>query len=382
MYPEITDVMLADGAKDEEHLQMLRQVGFTSVMIVPLVAHGRAVGALTFVTAESKRHYEAEDLTLAEDLAGRAALAISNARLYRDSQESSRLKDEFLATMSHELRTPLTAILGMGEFAFAGSLDEESVAQALATIERNARSQVRLIEDLMDVSRIVTGKLRSMFVPSHWRRSLKPPLTPCARLLKPKTSAFRCCSIRRLARFRRPRPFAASAVELAFQRLKFTPKDGRIQVRLERVNSHVEITVTDNGQGISADFLPHVFDRFRQADSTNTRNVGGLGLGLAIVRQLVELHGGTFTSSAMAKGKARRSPFHSPLRRCIKGEATSTRKEERVHPAAGGRVSLDCPPQLSGLKVLVVDDETDARELVVAVLQQCDATVNGSCIRR
>jgi PAS domain S-box-containing protein len=376
LYPEVTDAMLVAAAKDEDHLQIMREIGFSSAMIVPLVAHGRTLGGLTFICAESKRHYGTEDLALAEDLAGRAALAISNARLYRDSQESSRLKDEFLATMSHELRTPLNAILGWASLLSGGRLSEESTMQALETIERNARSQVRLIEDLMDVSRIITGKLRLDVRPVE----LAAVVEAAADAVRPTAEAK---NIRlQLLLDRQAGPVSGDPDRLQqvmwnllSNAVKFTPKDGRVQVRLERIDSHVEITVSDTGQGISAEFLPHVFDRFRQADSTNTRGVGGLGLGLAIVRQMVELHGGTAQAASAGEGQGATFTITLPIVAVHNTQAARATDQERIHLPAGGRVAIDCPPALKGLKVLVVDDETDARGLVVAVLEQCDAEV-------
>ena len=381
LYAEIPDALLAAAAKDEEHLQLMRDIGFTSAMVVPLMAHGRALGALTFVSAESGRRYGPEDLALAEDLAGRAALAISNARLYQDSQESSRLKDEFLATMSHELRTPLTAILGWASLLSGGSLDDEARANALATIERNARSQVLLIEDLIDVSRIVTGKLRLDVRPV----ALSEVVQAAVDAVRPAAQAKNI----RLQMLLDPQAGPVSGDPDRLQQvlwnllsnaLKFTPKGGRVQVRLERINSHVEITVTDTGQGISAEFLPHVFDRFRQADSSNTRKIGGLGLGLTIVRQLVELHGGTVQATSAGDGRGATFTVSLPITAVHNGQTAPnggrrTTDQERVHPRAGGRVAFDCPPSLEGLKVLVVDDEMDSRELIIAVLTQCNAIV-------
>src|SRR5205085_1514649 len=160
LYTDIPDEMLVANARDEEQLRLMREKGFVSSMVVPLTVHGRTFGAIPFVTTESKRHYEPSDLAFAEDLGRRAAIAIENARLYRDAQESNRIKDEFLATVSHELRTPLTAVLGWAHMLRANRLDERNAAHALETIERNARSQAQLIDDLLDVSRIITGKLR------------------------------------------------------------------------------------------------------------------------------------------------------------------------------------------------------------------------------
>ncbi|HEX8338756.1 MAG TPA: PAS domain S-box protein, partial [Pyrinomonadaceae bacterium] len=160
LYAEIPDELLVASAKDEEHLRIMRELGFNSAMVVPLAAHGRAFGGITFVTAESGRRYGAEDLAFAEDLARRASLAVENARLYRQAQEANRIKDEFLATLSHELRTPLTAILGWASMLADGSLDAATAARAVAAIGRNARAQKQIVEDVLDVSRIITGKLR------------------------------------------------------------------------------------------------------------------------------------------------------------------------------------------------------------------------------
>jgi PAS domain S-box-containing protein len=376
LYPEVTDAMLVAGARDEDHLRWMRQGGFKSIMIVPLVTQGRTVGVLTFVASESGRRYDDEDLVLAQDLAGRAALAISNARLYHESQESSRLKDDFLTTMSHELRTPLNAILGWAGLLTTQNLDSKTTTQALQTIERNARAQVRLIEDLMDVSRIITGKLRLDIRPVV----LSAVVEAAVDAVRPTAQAKDI----RLQMLLDPQAGPVSGDPDRLQQviwnllsnaLKFTPKEGRVQVRLERINSHVEITVTDNGQGISPEFLPHVFDRFRQADASHTRSVGGLGLGLAIVRQLVELHGGTVQAQSPGIGEGSTFVVSLPLAAVHKAETNRATDRERVHPSSGRGVSLDCPPALNGLKVLVVDDEPDARELITTVLEQCQAVV-------
>ncbi|HEX8551167.1 MAG TPA: PAS domain S-box protein [Abditibacteriaceae bacterium] len=377
LYPEIPQEMLIASAKDEEHLKLILDIGFTSAMVVPLVAHSRTLGALTFVTAESGRHYGQEDLSLAEDLAARAALAIDNARLYRDVQEASRLKDEFLATMSHELRTPMTAILGWANLLNKRSLDDDGTSHALEAIERNARSQVRLIEDLLDVSRIITGKLRLDVRPV----TLSAVVEAAADALRP-TAETKGIRLQVLLDPQAgpvsgdPERLQQVVWNLLSNALKFTPKGGRVQLRLERINSHVEITVSDTGQGISAEFLPYVFDRFRQADATNTRTFGGLGLGLAIVRQLVELHGGSVQVASPGEGQGATFTVSLPITVVHKTERA--KEKERVHPKAESRVAFECPPALKGLKVLVVDDDLDARELIVAVLHQCEASVTAA----
>jgi PAS domain S-box-containing protein len=380
LYPHIPDEMLVAGAIDEEHLQLMRDIGFTSAMVVPLSVQGKILGAITFVTAESGRHYAEADLAFVEDLARRAAVSIENARLYRSAQEarriaedSNRLKDEFLATVSHELRTPLTAMLGWTHLLRHGHLDEPSSARALETVERNARSQNQLIEDLLDVSRIITGKLRLDV----------RPVDPGS-FIDSAIEAVRPAAEAKEIRLQKVIDTGVSAItgdagrlqqvvwNLLSNAIKFTPKGGRVQIKLERINSHIEIAVTDSGAGIKAEFLPYVFDRFRQADGTTTREHGGLGLGLSIVRHLVELHGGTVEASSPGKGQGATFTVRLPLMPVYQGD----RIAERVHPTA--RVTnpaIECPDNLDGLKVLVVDDEADTLELIKISLIQCGAEV-------
>jgi PAS domain S-box-containing protein len=373
LYSEIPDEMLVASALDEEHLRIMREIGFTSAMIVPLSVRGKTFGAITFVTDESKRPYEAADLAFAEDLGRRAAVAIENARLYRDAQESNRLKDEFLATVSHELRTPLTAILGWAHMLRAGQLDEKSATHALETIERNARSQSQLIEDLLDVSRIITGKLRldvRQVDPGSFIESAVEAVRPAAEARNVRIQKVIDTGIVTVAGD--PARLQQVVWNLLSNAIKFTPKGGRVQVRLQRVNSHVEIAVCDTGIGIKPEFLPHVFERFRQADQTTTRHHGGLGLGLAIVRHLVELHGGTVEAESAGEGQGATFVVRLPIVPVYHKEAQS----ERVHPAARETLpSYECPDRLDGLKVLVVDDDADTRELLRVGLGQCGADV-------
>jgi PAS domain S-box-containing protein len=298
------------------------------------------------------------------------------ARLLHEAQEVNRLKDEFLATVSHELRTPMTAILGWAQLLRTNQVDAENTARALATIERNAHSQVRLIDDLLDVSRIITGKLRLDVRPV----ALPSIIEAAADSVRPAAEAKGI----RLQVLLDPQagPVSGDADRLQqivwnllSNSIKFTPKQGRVQVRLERINSHVEIVVSDTGQGIAPDFLPHVFDRFRQADSTQTRAHGGLGLGLTIVRQLVELHGGTVQVESPGPGQGSTFTVSLPITVVHTSPEKRSGQGERVHPRAGGEVGFGCPPELEGLRVLVVDDEEDARELIAAVLEQCGAEV-------
>jgi PAS domain S-box-containing protein len=373
IYPEIADEMLVGASLDAEHLQIMREIGFTSAIIAPLVTQGRTLGAITFITAESRRKYGQEDLALAESLAHRAAIAIENARLYRSAQEANRLKDEFLATVSHELRTPLTAIMGWAYLLRAGQIDEGSAATALETIERNARSQSQIIDDLLDVSRIITGKLRldvREVDPISFIESAIDAVRPAAEAKGVRLQKVIDTGILSIAGD--PSRLQQVVWNLLSNALKFTPRGGRVQIRLERVNSHIEIVVTDTGSGIKPEFLPHVFERFRQADQTTTRQHGGLGLGLAIVRHLVELHGGTVQAESAGEGQGATFTVRLPLVPIYQKE----RSAERVHPSAREPLaSFSCPERLDGLTVLVVDDEADTRELLKVGISQCGAEV-------
>jgi PAS domain S-box-containing protein len=290
----------------------------------------------------------------------------------KEAEDANRIKDEFLATLSHELRTPLTAIIGWSAMLRGNKLDETATANALETIERNAKAQGQIIEDLMDVSRIIMGKLRL----DVQTIELAPIIAAAVDAIRPAAEAKNI----RLHALLDPQAGPASGDPARLQQViwnlltnavKFTPKGGRVQVRLERINSHIEITVSDTGQGIAPEFLPHVFDRFRQADMKHTRTHGGLGLGLSIVRQLVELHGGTVHAESAGLGQGAIFVVQLP--------AMVARREpeppERRHPTAGGGTAPGRLPVLTGLRVLVADDEADTRALLRVMLEQCGAEV-------
>jgi PAS domain S-box-containing protein len=372
--PECNDEMLAGLVRDGEARTALRADG-SSMMVIPLVARGRPLGALTFLSPHSSRTYGRLDLELAEELGRRAALAADNAWLYRSSQEArkgaeraNRAKDEFLATLSHELRTPLTPILGWTVMLRSGTLDQAGMLRGLEVIERNVRAQTQLIEDLLDVSRIVTGKLRVEVRPID----MVPVVEAGLDAVRPSAEAKEIHLDVKLEPIDSkvladPDRLQQVVWNLASNAVKFTPKGGRMEVRLSRVNSHVHLTVKDNGKGISAEFLPYVFDRFRQADSTSTRKYGGLGLGLAIVRHLVELHGGTVHAESEGPDRGATFTVRLPL------------MEERslVAPSAGrGSESTDpTAMRLDGVKVMVVDDELDMRDFLSVSLRQYGADV-------
>ncbi len=369
LFPEITDELLRAIARDAEHLEIARGLGLVSGMIVPLIAHGRVLGTLSFGAAEAGRHFGGEDLALAEDLARRAALAVDNARLYGQAQEANRLKDEFLATLSHELRTPLSGVLGWTHILRSSPQDPPTVTRGLDIIERSARAQVKLIEDILDVSRIVTGKLRLEVQPL----SLVDVVEAAIEASRPTAETK---GIRLEAHLTHPGapvtgdPSRLQQVvwNLLANALKFTPRDGKVVVSLTPCDGHAQITVADSGQGIKPEFLPHVFERFRQADSSSTRAHGGLGLGLAIVRHLVELHGGTVGVESAGEGQGATFWVRLPLQQ----DGTPATKEPGASP---GRPAFLEAARLANRRVLVVDDEPGTREFLGLVFRQCGSRV-------
>ncbi|HEY5241475.1 MAG TPA: GAF domain-containing protein, partial [Polyangiaceae bacterium] len=292
IYSEISEELLVAGAVDAEHLRLVRELHLQSAMIVPLQARGRVLGAMTFVFAESGRRYTKDDLDFAEELARRAALALDNAQLYESEQTArrnadiaNRAKDDFLATVSHELRTPLNAMLGWTRILQKGDLPEEKRAHALATIERNAVTQAQLVEDLLDVSRIISGKLR-LDVQSVELAHIVGHAIDALRLAADAKNITLVTTFDPSAGPVMGDPHRLQQVvwNLLSNAIKFTPKGGRIRLGVARIDSSLELTVSDSGPGITPAFLPHVFERFRQADAAASRTHSGLGLGLAIAR--------------------------------------------------------------------------------------------------
>ncbi|HET6337641.1 MAG TPA: ATP-binding protein [Polyangiales bacterium] len=365
-----------------------------SYLAVPVIARsGAVIGGLFFGHREPDVFTERSE-RLIVGIAGQAAVAIDNAQMYEAARRSaderaqllaaerlaraegervSLMKDEFLATLSHELRTPLNAVLGWAEVLLArDSLDEEKTRHGLEAIARNARAQAQLIEDLLDMNRIVSGKIRL----DVQRIELAPIIEAALDSIRPSADA-KSIVVRRTIDpnagplFGDPNRLQQVVWNLLTNAVKFTPRGGKIDVIVQRVNSHVEITVHDSGIGISADFLPHLFERFRQADSSTTRRYGGLGLGLSIVKQLVELHGGSVKAHSEGEGRGATFIVDLPVRavHILAGSA-------REHPTTDRTSDVRAPlVSLAGIKVLVVDDELDARELVCSVLSDAGADV-------
>jgi PAS domain S-box-containing protein len=309
---------------------------------------------------------------LAAGVATWASLALENSRLYIAARDADRLKDEFLAVLSHELRTPLNAIVGYARLLRGGILVGEKAERGLETLERNANALTQIVEDVLDVSRIVSGKIRLDVQPVE----LPLVIHNAIATVQPAADARGV----RLHTIIDPRVGPVSGDPDRLQQVvwnllanavKFTPKNGRVQVRLERVNSHVEIVVSDTGVGIPADFLAHVFERFRQAEGGTTRKAGGLGLGLSIVRHIVEMHGGSVEVSSAGHGKGATFRVKLPVMIVHPPEV----REPRQHPRTERIEALTSLGDLSGIKVLAIDDEEDALALLRVVLEAAGATV-------
>jgi PAS domain S-box-containing protein len=317
----------------------------------------------------------ARDIT--ERKAAREAQLAAERAARAEAERVSRMKDEFLATLSHELRTPLNAILGWSQILRAGEPSRDDLVQGLETIERNARAQTRLIEDLLDMSRIISGKVR-----------LDVQAVDLAGVIDAAVETVRPAAEAKGVRLRKVLDPHAGPVRgdpgrlqqvvwnLLTNAIKFTPRDGRVEVALERVSSHLEVSVSDTGVGIHPDFLPHVFERFRQGDASTTRSHGGLGLGLSIVKNLVELHGGTTRAKSPGEGRGATFIVHLPL---SAARLTEPDRQHPTSPRAVGPLAPGVPPRdapdLAGLKVLLVDDEPDARVLITRVLADSRASV-------
>ena len=371
--PEITDQMIADSAHgDAERIALVRSLGLVSYLCLPMTVHGRTLGALTFATAESGRRYDEEDVRIAIDAAARTALAFDNARSYEQLQAANQLKDEFLATLSHELRTPLNAILGYARMLRAGILKEDRRDQALATVERNATTLTQMVEDVLDVSRIAAGKIRLHIQPVDLSVVLRDALAtigPAAEAKGVRLESIIESDPGRVSGD--PDRLQQVVWNLLSNAVKFTPRGGRVQLRLQRVNSHVEISVSDTGIGIREAFLPHLFERFRQGDSTTTRAHGGLGLGLAIARRIVELHGGRIEAFSPGEGKGSTFRVHLPVM-IVHADLDI---ERGVHPRSASRDRIAEFPVLPDIMVLVVDDDPDAVALVREILESAGARV-------
>ena len=358
-------------AVDREGLQLT--VGSFWIMgtMVAFVARWRERAV-----AEARRERQIAESALAQAERDRrtAEAAVADAHKAREAAEAAnRAKDSFLATISHELRTPLSPILTWTRMLREHRLDAEKTARAIEIIERNADLQATLIEDLLDVSRIVAGKLTLEVRPVVLADVVEHAIETVRPAAEAKNIRLQVVLDTSLA----PIPADPDRLQQVFWNLlsnavKFTPRDGRVHVVLERVNSHVEIAVSDTGQGIPADQIPHLFERFWQADTSSTRTNPGLGLGLGIVRHLVELHGGTVVAESPGQGEGSTFTVKLPVVPVTRTAGELVRRHPIARPD-GGRLPISA--RLDGIKVLVVDDEPDTNEVVRTLLDQCGAEV-------
>ena len=356
----------------------LERSAYRALLAVPLLVQERVLGALA-VGAERGRRFSEREIELVSAFAYHAAIALDNARLFEEAQrrraeaestqaaaeEANRAKDEFLAVLSHELRTPLTAILGWVRLLLTGRLPATRVTEALTAIDRNTRVQTRLIDDLLDTSRIVAGKIQLESRPVDLAAVVREVLTlagqdPRAAALLSSPAIEPSCVVRgdrdRLHQV---------ITNLVANALKFTPAGGRVDVRLRRPDDGIELIVSDTGEGIGAEQLPQIFDRFHQVDRSHTRRYGGLGLGLAIVRHLVEAHGGTVRAESAGRGRGACFTVRLP-------GARDTERAAAITPAA----TAGAERLLIGVRVLFVDDNPEARALVSTVLEAAGADVS------
>ena len=369
--------------------QATRDCGICSLMIIPLLYQQSYLGEIALYQCDQEREWTTDELALVAAIADQCAIALHQAQLYQQIQielaerkrlegvlrhqaeelaQANRLKDEFLAIVSHELRTPLSTILAWSQFLRLRQqkLDEETVKRAMSSIERSAKAQVKIVEDILDVSRMIRGQIRLHLdsvnlVPVI--ESVIEDMRPTAEAKAIQIEAALDCSVSFVAGDQdRLQQIVGNLLSNA---VKFTPTGGRVQIRLIRVGNRAQIQVSDTGIGINPEFLPHVFDRFRQADSTSTRAYSGLGLGLAIVHYLVELHGGSIRATSEGEGKGATFTVDLPLQ-TDQLEADLAPSSPMPHPSLWA---------LDGLQVLIVDDDTNICQAITAVLEQYGAQV-------
>jgi signal transduction histidine kinase/CheY-like chemotaxis protein len=364
---------LSAAAQNDDQLQLLRQLGPKSWLIVPLLARERLLGAITLAVTESARRYGRVDVSFAEVMASHTAAAIESTRLRRAAEAAlsaaeaaNRGKDEFLATLSHELRNPLNAVYGWATLLERGQLDAAQTRRALQVIVRNVNAQIRLVDDLLDMAHMVTGRLRL-------RVQAVDLLDVVEAALETVRHAAEAKGVRLQPVLESPGlpvsgdPGRLQQVmwNLLGNAVKFTPAGGRVQIKLQRVRSHAELIVSDTGQGIAADALPYVFDRLRQGEGAPGRAPGGLGIGLALVRHLVQLHGGSVFAESPGDGQGATFVVKLPLMIAEPLEQPIAQREARSLTG----------PSLAGVRVVVVDDDPTAVELIKEVLAQAGAEV-------
>ncbi|HVJ90049.1 MAG TPA: ATP-binding protein, partial [Labilithrix sp.] len=367
--------LVTDAVADDPSLVACRRA--SAFAALPLVVDEESVGVVAFATP-SPLENDASSLTTLADLMAlgfarmrfdveRSTLLERERNARADAVAANRSKDEFLATVSHELRTPLSAITGWTTMLLTGTLDEARTKRALETIERNARAQVQLIEDLLDISRITSGVLRLELGTVDIVSVAELALESVRPTADAKGVRLESCIEPNVGTLSGDTGRIQQIVwNLLNNAIKFTSKGGRVTLTLAQRGDDVRVSVEDSGEGISPEFLPHVFGRFKQADTSATRTKSGLGLGLAIVHRLVELHGGTV--EAFSEGVGRGAKF-------VASFPVGDRRRASDIRTIAAPPALERPREIEGLRVLVVDDEQDARDFVRALLESCNVQV-------
>ncbi|MFB2892872.1 PAS domain-containing protein [Aerosakkonemataceae cyanobacterium BLCC-F50] len=365
--------IVLNQAEIKSHLnaQAICLMGITAYSGQPLMVHGRLLGTLSFASL-TRTQFTPEEVNLLQAISEQVAIALDRAELVaslqqqtEDLAQANRVKDEFLAVLSHELRSPLNPILGWTKLLQTGKFDAQKTKQALEVIERNAKQQTQLIDDLLDISKILRGKLILRESPVNLALTIEAALETVRLAAEAK-------NIQIETEFDSVLPpvlgdggrLQQIVLNLLSNAIKFTPNGGQVEVYLKKVNSEAQIQVKDNGKGITPDFLPYVFESFRQEDGKITRKFGGLGLGLAIVRQLTELHGGTVSVQSMGEGTGATFTVCLPLMKTFSLGVNDT-------PSVDDSFGEANP--LQGIKILVVDDEADMQDLMVMILEQAGA---------
>ena len=367
--PDTSDEWLQSIATSPEHLVFLQNLELRSCLTVPLSTRDRKLGALVLCfTAESERRHTEADLPLAQELAHRAATALDNSQLYQQAQDANRIKDEFLAVLSHELRTPLNPILGWSKLLQSDFSDPVKTTKGLEAIERNAKMQTQLIEDLLDISQILRGKLKLNKSPVQLATVVAAAIETVQLIADAKSIQIQSQIDPAIGQvFGDPGRLQQIVWNLLSNAVKFTPAEGQVTIRLGSAESShcAQIQVTDTGKGIAPEFLPHVFERFRQEDGSTTRQFGGLGLGLAIVHYLVGVHGGTVEANSAGEGQGATFTVQLPIL-----SSANSGAEPNDRSLSGD--------DLSGFSILIVEDDPDTRELLAFLLTQRGAAVTAA----
>ncbi len=372
----VTDVpeeLLREASHNEEHFQLIKELGIVSWMIVPLRYRDVPIGAVTFVSSDSRRRFTQSDLANAEEFARRASTAFENSRLYSEAQQANRAKDNFLATLSHELRTPMTSILGWARMLGEHDLDDETYKTAIDSIQRSATLQAELIEDVLDMSRIASGKMRLDVQMCDLGEITDAALATVEPAAMAKGITIDVEKSGPAIVTGDPKRLQQVIWNLLTNAIKFTPRDGSVHVSVEEADSMAQVTVSDTGQGFAREFGAHLFEPFRQAESATTRTHGGLGLGLSIVRYLVEQHGGVVTAESPGSGQGATFRVRFPLRALKVDQRGDGMRPTRL---ASSDAQAPCrKDELQHLRILFVDDQEDARTLFRTILKRCGASV-------